>query len=493
MSSGSPKFGRMRQAVGSARRPALVCSVLVVLATTRAARSQDSFALERFHPAPAGDRFLGVPSPYVAGDFALHAALVADYGYRPLVLTAPPATASARVSHHAVLHADLTLSLSQRLLLNLDLPALAIQAGETTPALHAVDLGDVRLGARVRVLGENGTPLQLGLGGYFWLPTATGTTNGDDSVRGMPYVALGGLWRKLLWSSLLGAEFRPSQRYRGAVREGISLNFGGALGYLVDRQRRLQLGLESTLSFVVADPSSRNLNAELLLEGRYRFLDRFETGLGVGPGLSQGVGTSTLRVVAFLAYVPVADLFSPEHTLPPENPPAAADSLIDRSVRLPRLQAVPPDPRCCAVVPSGAARAADAHAMPAAKASGSADTAILFDAGSAEVDPRSERAIHALADYLILHPEIRKVELCGYADIHGTVASNERLGARRAEAVRRVLIRHSVAPERLVTKSYGATALAASSTTAEGMRHNRRVVIRIVEISPVARGAADAP
>ncbi len=73
------------------------------------------------------------------------------------------------------------------------------------------------------------------------------------------------------------------------------------------------------------------------------------------------------------------------------------------------------------------------------------------------------------------------MELGGYADIHGTVESNERLGTRRAEAVRRVLIRHSVAPDRLVTKSYGATELVASSTTTKGMRRNRRVVIRVIE------------
>lgn len=452
-----------------------------LLAAPSVARAQESFALERFHPAPAGDRFLGVPSPYVAGDLALHAALLADYGYRPLVLKAPPATTSALVSHQAVLHANLSLSLSQRVLLNLDLPALAVQAGDTTPALHRVDFGDVRLGARARLWGDNGTPLQLGLGGYFWLPSATGSTVGDDDVRGMPFVALGGLAGPFLWSALFGAEFRPAQRYRGAVLEGISLDFGGAFGYLVDQERRLQLGLESTLSFVASQPSSRNLNAELLFEGRYRFLDRFEAGLGVGPGLSQGVGTPTLRALAFLAYVPVADLHPPQRARLPENPQVAADSLIYRSIRLPRLQSAPVDSRCCTVAPTQEASRAESRAVPATPRDDPAGTAILFDAGSAQVSPKAERAIHALADYLILHPEIRKVELCGYADIHGTVHSNERLGARRAEAVRQALIRHSVAPERLVSKSYGATAPIASSTTPEGMRHNRRVVIRVVE------------
>jgi len=458
--------------------------LLPVLAVPRLARAQDDFSLERFVPTSAGDRFLGVPSPYVAGALALHAALLADYAYRPLVLHAPPADTEALVSHQAVLHANVTLALNQRLLLNLDLPALALQKGETTPAVHGADMGDVRAGARVRLLGENATPFQIGVGGYLWLPTATGRTTGDGAVRGMPYLALGGLAGPLVWSGMLGAEFRPAQRYLGAVQEGISLDAGAALGYLVDEPRRLQLGLESALSFVVADPSSRNLNAELLFEARYRFADRFEAALGAGPGLSRGVGTATLRAVLLLAYVPVADLFPPR-TPTPDNAAVAADSLVYRSTRLAKLPAAPPDARCCTNVATRSATGASP--TPGAKPGKPAPepaSAILFDVGSTEITPDSERVIHALADYLISHPEVRQVELCGYADLHGTVESNERLGARRAEAVKQALVRHSVAATRLVSKGYGATAPVASSTTAEGLHRNRRVAVRILEPAP---------
>jgi outer membrane protein OmpA-like peptidoglycan-associated protein len=459
----------------SAPRESLgILSLLAALALPRTVSAQDEFALERFHPAPAGDRFFGLPSPYVAGDFELHASLLANYGYEPLLLRAPPAEAESRVSYQTVLHADLTLALNQRVLLNFDVPALAAQSGDTTPQLHTVDFGDIRLGSRVRLIGDNGGTFQLGLGGYLWLPSATGRTTGDGAVRGMPYLSAGGLIGRVLWTGLVGAEFRPHQRYEGVVDEGISLDLGAGFGYLVDEQRRLQLGAESALSFVFSEPSSRNLNAELLFEGRYRFLDRVEAGIAVGPGLSSGVGTPDVRAVVLLAYVPVADL-TPASELVTENPPAAADSLLDRAIHLSQLRNLPVDPRCCAdeVIP--------ADVRGAEEETPARHDAILFEAGSAEIGPRAERAIHAVADYLILHPEIRKVELRGHADIHGTLQSNERLGARRAEAVKRALIRHSVAPDRLVTKSYGPTDPAASSTSSEGMRRNRRVVIRIID------------
>lgn len=449
-------------------------ALLAALALPRAVSAQDEFALERFHPAPAGDRFFGLPSPYVAGDFELHASLLANYGYEPLLLTAPPAEAESRVSYQTVLHVDLTLALNQRVLLNFDVPALTAQSGDTTPQLHSVDFGDIRLGSRVRLAGDNAGPFQLGLGGYLWLPSATGRTTGDGAVRGMPYLSAGGLLGRVLWTGVVGAEFRPHQRYEGVVDEGISLNLGAGFGYLVDEQRRLQLGAESALSFVFSEPSSRNLNAELLFAGRYRFLDMFEAGIALGPGLSSGVGTPDVRAVVLLGYVPVADL-TPPSELVTENPPAAADSLLDRAIHLSHLRNLPVDPRCCRdEAPPGDVRGATKEA-PARY------DAILFDAGSAELGPRAERAIHAIADYLILHPEIRKVELRGHADLHGTLESNERLAARRAEAVQRALIRHSVAPDRLVTKSYGPTDPAASSTSAEGLRRNRRVVIRIID------------
>src|ERR1700679_3470498 len=47
-------------------------------------------ALDRFDPAPAGDRMFGVPSPYAAGDLTPHAMLLLDYAHNPLVIQTIP-------------------------------------------------------------------------------------------------------------------------------------------------------------------------------------------------------------------------------------------------------------------------------------------------------------------------------------------------------------------------------------------------------------------
>jgi outer membrane protein OmpA-like peptidoglycan-associated protein len=161
-----------------------------------------------------------------------------------------------------------------------------------------------------------------------------------------------------------------------------------------------------------------------------------------------------------------------------DHPPVSADTLLQRSQRLQNLQRAPLDPTCCAEVPLVEER--PVQAVLTSHESMPDSLEILFDTGSSHLGPKAERALHAIADYLILHPEISRVEIGGYADIHGTVEGNARLAARRAEAVKWALVRHSVAPERLVTRSYGATSPAASSTTTSGMRRNRRVLIRML-------------
>ena len=73
------------------------------------------------------------------------------------------------------------------------------------------------------------------------------------------------------------------------------------------------------------------------------------------------------------------------------------------------------------------------------------------------------------------------LEIQGYTNSTGMPASNLRLGADRAEAVRRVLNKQGVALNRMATISYGQDAPAAPNTTREGRAQNRRVVIVVLQ------------
>src|SRR5262245_42621459 len=97
-------------------------SALVGLALSGTARAE-GLALNRFDPAPAGDRMFGVPSPFAACHLTPHLMLLADYAHNPLKLYSVPSDVDqgAIVSHQLFLHLNASFALWNRL--NLDVSA----------------------------------------------------------------------------------------------------------------------------------------------------------------------------------------------------------------------------------------------------------------------------------------------------------------------------------------------------------------------------------
>lgn len=459
---------------GTARLAALVMGLFC--ASVSPARA-DEIALPRFQPSAPGDRFLGLPSPYVAGNLDLHTSVLAEYAHRPLILRRIPdgVETGALVAGQALFHASAALALRRRLLLHVDVPFLALQTTELEEGPGLADFGDLRFGARVRLFGADASPLQIALGVDVWAPTGTGEFVTDGAVRGRPYVAGGGIVGPLLWSAMLGAEIRPSQLYRDSVPQGASLQGALGAGYFLDDLRSVQLGAELTAALSLERPEARNAHAELLFEGRYRFLQNVEIAAGIGPGLTEGIGTPQFRAVLSLAYVPVADL------TPPRRPRAAGD--WPTTTHSTTVGAEPaPAPLPLPITPEEAPSQLGSNVRIGVIGDEVVpEESLQFAFGSADLHPEAERVLHALADFLIAHPELRKVEVRGYADIDGTLSANERLAQRRADAVRQALIHHSIEPARLSARGLGPRDPTASSTSTEGRQMNRRVELWVVE------------
>src|SRR3954470_15589298 len=85
---------------------------LSLLAVTNAAHAE-GLALNRFDPAPAGDRMFGVPSPYAAGHLTPHLMLLGDYAHNPLELHSVPddTDRGAIVANQLFLHLNAGLAL----------------------------------------------------------------------------------------------------------------------------------------------------------------------------------------------------------------------------------------------------------------------------------------------------------------------------------------------------------------------------------------------
>jgi len=99
---------------------------------------------------------------------------------------------------------------------------------------------------------------------------------------------------------------------------------------------------------------------------------------------------------------------------------------------------------------------------------------ILFDSGSADLDPAGRSALDRMAE--VIH-DYRKtaVVVQGHTDAAGDPEHSRELSERRANSVRRYLVNRGVEPERLTAVGYGEAAPVASNGTESGRRRNRRV------------------
>ncbi|HLV20042.1 MAG TPA: OmpA family protein [Polyangiaceae bacterium] len=294
-------------------------AVLAFIASPASAQGTDGFALNRFEPAPAGDRFFAVQGADPGGHLQPRLMLLGQYAYRPLVLyrEGGDERVGSIVSDQLFLHAAASLSLWDRLLLSVDMPFALVTEGDSPSTGNVVvqspsgaAAGDLRLGARVRFIGEARGPLQLALAGYVWLPTGDeDKLAGDGSVRGVPALVLSGETDNLAYAVNAGVTVRGERQLLNSEL-GSELTFGGAIGLLL-ADRKLQIGPELYGATTLDDPFSRGTTQlEAIAGARYR-AGPIVFGAGAGPGFTDGVGSPALRAVASVAFAPEVEKAAP--------------------------------------------------------------------------------------------------------------------------------------------------------------------------------------
>lgn len=106
---------------------------------------------------------------------------------------------------------------------------------------------------------------------------------------------------------------------------------------------------------------------------------------------------------------------------------------------------------------------------------------VNFATDSAEILPDSTPLLTEIADVMLRHPEIRRVEIQGHTDSTGDDQHNMDLSQRRADSVRQWLVAAGVEPDRLVSQGYGETRPLVPNITAGNRARNRRVQFMIQE------------
>jgi len=108
------------------------------------------------------------------------------------------------------------------------------------------------------------------------------------------------------------------------------------------------------------------------------------------------------------------------------------------------------------------------------------DDSVKFPVDSAKLSPEAEQRLAAFAEKLKTDNRNVYLEIQGHTDARGSDATNQRLGAERAEAVRLFMNQHGVPLNRMSTISYGKKDPVADNKTREGRAQNRRVLLIVM-------------
>ncbi|MEW6322709.1 MAG: OmpA family protein [Acidobacteriota bacterium] len=102
---------------------------------------------------------------------------------------------------------------------------------------------------------------------------------------------------------------------------------------------------------------------------------------------------------------------------------------------------------------------------------------VLFDTGSAAIQPASMPLIDQIAAMLTAHPDLR-LAVEGHTDNVGDEAANQALSEARAAAVAAAVVARGIAADRLTSAGFGESRPVADNATEDGRQQNRRVELR---------------
>lgn len=315
---------------------ALGCVLLSLVTGATAAAQSDGFAIDRFDPAEHGSDWFAGESLDLRGHLRPALGLTLDWAHKPLVLyDADGEELESIVGDQVFAHLGGGVILWNRVRFAANLPLQLSTSGDAA-AVGAVTvstngnaaLGDLRLGGDARLLGEYGDLVTLAVGVQLHLPTGDQDAfAGDGKVRVViPRVMVAGDFQQFAYSARMGFVYRAQDSGLGGIPTGSELTFVATAGMrLLDR--KLLVGPELSGSTVVSEGGAAFEESttpfEVVLGGHYRIPD-WIFALGVGPGLTRGLGSPAVRVLASVEW-------SPDVKPPPEEEPrdTDGDGIID--------------------------------------------------------------------------------------------------------------------------------------------------------------------
>lgn len=289
-------------------------------------------------------------------------------------------------------------------------------------------LGDLAFDLRGTILDSSDAPVGLALFGKLSVPTATvdlglGAGGVGGELGGIVDTQIG----KTTLAGNLGARFAPRANLGSVVLDDQFFTRLG-LGYAFNDTTGGSIELAGHANFSSAVNNIASVPLEALAGGHKRF-DRTVFRLGVGAGLTRGVGTPTFRVLIGVGH---------ERAREEERAPKPRMEVAEERLEV--------------------------------------KGKVYFASGRDELLPESHETLDGVAETLKARPDIKLVRIEGHTDNQGESASNQDLSERRAAAVRRYLIDQGVEAERLTSVGKGE-----NEPISDVLAENRRVEFVVVK------------
>ena len=272
-------------------------------------------ALNRYEPSERGSEWFANESLDFRGSFRPAFGVTGDYGHHPYVLMNRDETENTVViSHYAYVHVGAAFVLFERLRVGLSLPVAVSQGGQSKVVGDRVftapdqgGIGDLRVSADLRLLGEYGDPFTIAVGGRVWIPTGDEKQYiGDGKARIGPRITVAGDVGNFVYAAGIGFVYRANDTLFNGHPSGTEATFNAAIGLRV-ADKNLVIGPEVYGSTIVTTRGAilREHTTPLgLIVGGHYTAGSFRIGLGAGPGLSHTAGTPDVRGLVSLDYIP---------------------------------------------------------------------------------------------------------------------------------------------------------------------------------------------
>lgn len=461
-------------------RALTVLGALLVSLTTTTTVAQ--VALEQYQPAPLASDGVMLARPVLLAPHAFSLLAGIDYTNDPLVYRVDRGSRERQevVADHVVVQLGGALSVHRRVMLFTNLPVHAVMRGDSellvsNTKADGAALGDLSVGARVALLGDDASVFAVATELTARLPTAE-LAKREQHYAGAKIGNYEGALLAELRTGRLATRVRLGARLQREVllqnlELGPALTFGVGLRAQLLRTLALHAELFGATYFSHAF-RAQHTPVEFLLGPKLQH-DRWWFGVAAGPGLVSGYGSPEFRVLASIGFMtiphrpaavpaPSAGLLAADtHRSAPEDNPIKARPVEDARRARPEQDTGRAQPELDVEfghVEFGLAR--DTHAAASAP------------------------TLQAVQSILTLNTHLLRTRVEGHADDSKDAAANLELSRRRARAVTRWLIARGIMAARLELVACGARYPVATEPTEGARQKNRRVEFYVVDPAP---------